>query len=212
MNHADWPITPEAIAPFLIAVSLVELTPGPNMAYLAALSASEGRAAGLRAVAGITLGLTVYMLAAVFGVAELVAAIPLTYAVLHWCGVGYLLFLSWEAWRGAEETSPGHAAHADNAPFWRGLIANLLNPKAAVFYITLLPGFISADHAAIWVQALILGVVHIAVSVAVHLSIALGAARAGAVIATVGRGTHLRRGMALVIAAIAIWIAFTPTN
>ena len=159
-----FPVEPNVIVPFLGAVTLVELTPGPNMGYLAALSAAEGRAAGLKAVLGVTLGLAVYMLAAVAGVTELLSAAPLAYVALRWAGVVYLLYLAWEAWRGAGEPSPGHAAAHDHAPFWRGLIANLLNPKAAIFYVTLLPTFIQPDHAAFWVQALLLGCAHLMVS------------------------------------------------
>jgi threonine/homoserine/homoserine lactone efflux protein len=206
--HSAWPVTPEVIVPFLIAVSLVELTPGPNMGYLAALSVTDGRAAGLRAVAGVTLGLSVYMLAAVVGLAELIAAAPAAYALLRWAGVLYLLYLAWEAWRGAEETSPGHTRDVDHAPFWRGLVANLLNPKAAVFYVSLLPSFIAPDHAPVWVQALILGAAHIVISVIVHGSIVLGAASAGALIAGLGRGALLRRVMAGAIALAALWLAW----
>src|SRR5690606_6544171 len=155
----------------------------PNMGYLAALSASQGRTAGFKAVAGVTLGLAVYMLLAVLGIAEILAAAPLVYGALRWAGVAYLLYLAWEAWRGASETSPGHARDVDHAPFWRGLIANVLNPKALVFYVTLLPGFIAADHAPLWVQALILGSLHLLVSLIIHDLIVLGAAQAGAVIA-----------------------------
>lgn len=206
--HTDWPVTPEAIIPFLIAVSLVELTPGPNMGYLAALSASDGRGAGLRAVAGVTLGLSVYMLATVIGLTELIAAAPGVYALLRWAGVAYLLYLAWEAWRGAVETSPGHARDVDHRPFWRGFIANVLNPKAAVFYVSLLPGFIAPDHAPFWAQALILGSAHVVVSVIVHGAIVLGAAHAGVLIARVGQGAVLRRAMAVAIGLVAVWLAW----
>jgi threonine/homoserine/homoserine lactone efflux protein len=81
------PIEPTALAPFLVAVFLIELTPGPNMGYLIALSGSQGREAGFKAVLGVTLGLAFYMLLAVFGVAELIAAAPLVYAALRWAGV-----------------------------------------------------------------------------------------------------------------------------
>src|SRR5690606_24551245 len=83
----------------VFGVLLVELTPGPNMGSLAALSASQGRTAGFRAVAGVTLGLAFYMLLAVLGVAEILAAAPLVYGALRWAGVAYLLYLAWEAWR-----------------------------------------------------------------------------------------------------------------
>jgi threonine/homoserine/homoserine lactone efflux protein len=202
------PIEPTALLPFLAAVLLIEATPGPNMGYLAALSASEGRAAGFKAVLGVTLGLAFYMVLAVVGVAEAIASAPLVYGFLRWAGVAYLLFLAWEAWRGAAETSPGHAQTPDHAPFWRGLIANLLNPKAMVFYVALLPGFIDPQHAPVWVQALILGSLHLAVSLVVHAAIVLGAAHAGALLAQGNGAGAIRRGLAVCIALVAIWLAW----
>lgn len=178
------------------------------MGYLAALSASQGRAAGFKAVLGITLGLAFYMLLAVLGVAEVIAAVPLVYGVLRWAGVLYLLYLAWEAWGGAIETSPGHARDVDNAPFWRGLIANVLNPKALVFYVALLPGFIAADHAAFWIQALLFGSLHLAVSFFVHSAIVLGASRAGAVVVGSRNAVTIRRALAVGIALIAVWLAW----
>lgn len=204
----SFPLEPTVIVPFLLAVSLIELTPGPNMGYLAALSASEGRVAGFRAVLGVTAGLAFYMLLAVFGVAELIAAAPLVYGALRWAGVLYLLYLAWEAWRGARETSPGHAGNSDHKPFWRGFIANVLNPKAAVFYVTLLPGFIADDHAAFWLQALILGMAHLVVAFIIHGLIVLSAARAGRLIAATSHASTARRVLAIGIALIALWLAW----
>ena len=206
--HDGLPVDPAALFPFLLAVVLIEITPGPNMGYLAALSASQGRAAGFRAVLGVTVGLAFYMLLAVAGVAELIAAAPLVYGLLRWSGVLFLLYLAWEAWRGVSETSPGHPADVDHAPFWRGFVANVLNPKAAVFYVTLLPGFIADDHAPFWVQALLLGCVHLLVSFVIHSAIVLGAARMGAVLSSAGRAQTVRRAMAVAIALIAVWLAW----
>lgn len=200
-------IEPAAIAPFLVAIILIELTPGPNMGYLAALSATEGRVAGFRAVLGITLGLAFYMVLAVLGVAEVIAAAPIVYGALRWAGVAYLLYLGWEAWRGADETSPGHVRDGGSAPFWRGLVANILNPKALVFYVTLLPGFITSDHA-FWLQALILGAVHLLVSLVVHSGIVLGASRAGALVAQTAHAVAVRRVLAVGIGLIAVWLAW----
>lgn len=202
------PIDPGVILPFLTAVFLIELTPGPNMAYLAALSAANGRAAGFKAVAGVTAGLAIYMLLSIFGVTEIIATAPVVYGVLRWAGVIYLFYLAWEAWRGAEETSPGHAgASADHRPFWRGFVANVLNPKAAIFYITLLPTFIVSDHGAFWMQALILGCVHLLVSIAVHGAIVIGASRAATLIAEAYVGA-VRRALAVGVALIAVWLVW----
>ncbi|HRE45533.1 MAG TPA: LysE family translocator [Terricaulis sp.] len=205
----DLPIDPAILASFLLAVLLIEATPGPNMGYLAALSAASGRVAGMRAVLGVTLGLCIYMLAAVLGVAQLIAQAPLAYQALRWAGVAFLLYLAWQAWRGADEESPGHASvQSDHAPFWRGLIANVLNPKALVFYVALLPSFVAPERAPYWVQALILGGAHILISIIVHTGIVLVAARAGMLLAQHGRMRIVRRVLAVGIALIAFWLAW----
>ena len=200
-----FPVDPAALLPFLIGVLLVEATPGPNMGYLAALSVSEGRRAGMKAVLGVTLGLSVYMIAAVIGVAQIVARLPLVYAILLG-GVAYLLYLAWQAWQEADEASPSTSEDEFSAPFWRGFLANILNPKAAVFYVSLLPTFISAERGQYWVQALIFGLLHIIISVLV-LTIVVGGAHAGGLLDDGVGKTRLRRIMALLIAAVAIWLA-----
>src|SRR5689334_24691234 len=97
-------------APSLLAFALtcliVEITPGPNMAYLAALSLSRGAAMGLAAVAGVALGLSVYGVAAAFGVAAIIENSPILYEALRWAGVLYLLWLAWEAWSTADDIAP----------------------------------------------------------------------------------------------------------
>lgn len=204
------PVDPAQLPAFLVAVALVELTPGPNMGYLAVLSASRGRLAGLSAVAGVTLGLGLYMAAAALGVTEILLVYPALYQVLRWAGVLYLAWLALEAWRGAEETSPGHAWRIEGrAHFWRGFVANVLNPKAAVFYVMLLPGFFAEDRASPLVQGLVLGSIHLLVSVLVHGGIVLFAARAGRMLGaggTTGR-TGLRRAFAVALAGVAAWLA-----
>lgn len=200
--HAAWPVEPMVLGPFLVAVALVELTPGPNMIWLAALSAAHGRRAGLRAVAGVTLGLCIYMLASVAGVASVLATAPGAYTALRTAGVLYLLWLAIDAWRGADGMATGDPGAA---PFWRGLLANLLNPKAAVFYVALLPGFIAPDHGSFAAQALVLGSAHIAVSIVVHTGLVIAAAQATRFLEA-ERRNGLRRALAVCIALVAVWL------
>ncbi|MBX7248616.1 MAG: LysE family translocator [Caulobacteraceae bacterium] len=211
MNLDAAPIDLGLLPAFLTAVALVELTPGPNMGYLAILAASRGRAAGLAAIVGVTAGLGLYMVAAAAGVTEALLAYPALLHGLRWLGVGYLLWLAFEAWRGAGETSPGHAGLPDGRDHaWRGFLANVLNPKAAVFYLFLLPGFIADDHAPPFVQALLFGCVHLGVSVGVHTAIVLFAARAGASVQAgldPVRLQRLRRLFAVALAGTAAWLA-----
>jgi threonine/homoserine/homoserine lactone efflux protein len=209
MPHALWPIDPSVILPFLVAVSLIELTPGPNMGWLALVAAGRGRVAGLSAVAGITLGLAVWMVASAFGLTEVLLIWPAAFQIVRWAGVAFLFWLAWEAWCGGE---PGRDPAADDSTrrglFLRGLTSNLLNPKAAVFYVALLPTFLRPDHGSALPQALTLGSLHLGVSVIVHGAIVLGASRVAGMAAGRVKGGWTRAAMALGIAVVAVWMAW----
>jgi threonine/homoserine/homoserine lactone efflux protein len=206
--HEAWPVDPATIAPFLAAVVLIELTPGPNMGYLAGLSAVEGRRAGFVTVAGITCGLLTYMLASVAGVTEILRVSRPLYELLRWAGVAYVVWLAVDAWRGGEKREVVSQGASDGLLFRKGLLANLLNPKAALFYVTLLPGFVQPGHASPTVQALILGGTHILISIGVHATIVLSSAGLAGRVAAIGDSVRARRIFALALAATAAWIAF----
>jgi threonine/homoserine/homoserine lactone efflux protein len=137
-------LQPSLLLSFALAATLIELTPGPNMAYIAILSIQSGRRAGLSAVAGIALGLLGAGLAAALGLAALIDVFPPVYNVLRWAGVLYLLWLAWEGWRGSKGSpvEAGRIGWGQAVYFRRGLITNLLNPKAYLFYIAVLPRFV----------------------------------------------------------------------
>jgi threonine/homoserine/homoserine lactone efflux protein len=208
LPHAAWPIDPATLLPFLAAIILIELTPGPNMGYLAGLSAVEGRRAGFITVAGITCGLLAYMLASVVGVTEILRINRRLYDLLRWAGVAYVVWLAIDAWRGGGKGEAFHDGVSDWALFRKGLLANLLNPKAALFYVTLLPGFVQPGHASPLVQALILGGAHILVSVAIHMTIVLSSDSLSQRFALVGHSVLARRLFAVALIATAVWIAF----
>lgn len=203
--------TPEHLLPFLMAVALVELTPGPNMGWLALVAATRGRTAGLAAVAGTAVGLAAWMLAAVMGLTALLAEWPMAYQAVRWAGVAYLFWLAWEALKG-DTTTPGDAdgiaGARRRALFLRGLTANLLNPKAAVFYTALLPAFIQPEAGSPAAQGLVLGLIQVAVATAVHAAIVLGADQAGRGLVTRLEGRTVRIAMAAGVALIAVWVAW----
>jgi threonine/homoserine/homoserine lactone efflux protein len=133
---------------FLVAVLLIEVTPGPNLGYLAALSASQGRRASLFATAGVAAGLATHAVAAALGVAALIAAHPVVYELLRWGGVAFLVWLAYEGWVGERDTSPAEASAVAGGSglFWRGYWTNVLNPKSALFFITVVPRFLDGEH------------------------------------------------------------------
>jgi threonine/homoserine/homoserine lactone efflux protein len=195
----------ELYAPFLLTTLLIELTPGPNMAWLALTSASNGKQSGFAAVGGIALGLALLAAASAVGLAELATRSPFVFGLLRYAGVAYLLWLAWKAWTGEDELSPDIAnQNALGAWFRHGLLLNLLNPKAAVFFITVLPAYISADTR-IAPQSALLSASYVVIATTIHLIIVAFAGQAHGWI-TVGKRRHfIRRIFAGLLAAIAIW-------
>lgn len=195
---------------FALTCLLVELTPGPNMAYLAVLSANKGRRAGFAATLGVALGLLVVGLAAALGLTALIASSRTLYEALRWGGVLYLLWLAYEGWRGQEETSPSNAtvAVSDSKYFLRGLITNLLNPKAGVFYIAILPRFVD-EARPLAAQVVALSAVYVTVATLVHWTIVLLADAARPWLEDQRRSTTVRRALSLLLVGIALWLFFT---
>jgi threonine/homoserine/homoserine lactone efflux protein len=161
-----------------IALAMV-LTPGPNMVYLISRSVSQGRAAGLISLAGVALGFVLYMLCAAFGITALVLAIPYAYDVVRFAGALYLLWLAWQAIRPGGRSPLQVQALPKDSPgklFLMGFLTNVLNPKVAVLYLSLLPQFIEPANGSVLKQALVLGTIQIGISVAVNALITVSAA------------------------------------
>ncbi len=192
------------IAEFLVAALLSEITPGPNMGYLAILAAASGRRVGLSAVAGVALGLALNGLAAALGVAALIVASPWAFGALRWGGVAFLLYLAWDAWR-----SPSGAVRNEAdmpASFRRGLVTNLLNPKAALFYVAVLPHFMMQD-APLLPQSLFLTMLHVLVATAIHSLIVIFAAQSRRFFAHSAWERRVRRSLAILLVLVAVWFA-----
>lgn len=198
-----------ALFDFFLLVLLIEITPGPNMVVLAGIALRDGRSAGLAAVAGVSLGLSFYMLLAVFGLATTLAQAPGVLAILRWAGVAYLVWLAWAAWSPSGETStPKTPSAATRATHFRnGLVTNLFNAKAAIFYIALLPRFMEPSIDAPWRQALLLGAIHLGVATCIHLAIVMTASAAAAPLAKATTTVQVRLVFALALLASAAWLA-----
>jgi len=200
---------PVGLGEFVVASLIVEITPGPNMAYLVPLSAAQGRRAGLAAVAGVAAGLAVYGAIAAMGLAALIATVPAIYALLRWFGVLYLLWLAWEAWQDPPEQPTSNTASGDAALAWRSFLVNVLNPKAGMFFVAILPDFIAPDAGSIVQQNFALIAIYVTIATAVHLAIAIGASALQPWFAAgERRQALLRRTMAIALAGVAIWLFF----
>lgn len=190
---------------FLLAMLIIELTPGPNMGWLAALSAQYGKRVGLIAVAGVTLGLAVQILAAATGLSTLISNFPIVYHSIRWAGVLFMLWLAWQAFSDTGSAAPASGLSVKG--FRRGLIANLLNPKALVFYVVVVGQFASVELGSLWWQILILGGLHLCIAIGVHVLIVLLGAKLGKTFEQWRTSLPARLFFSLSLVAIAIWIA-----
>ena len=166
----------------LLAFALVSLgmvlTPGPNMVYLVLRSICQGPQAGLISLGGVALGFVFYMICAAFGITALVMAVPYAYDALRYAGAAYLLYLAWQAVRPNGQSPFEVKALAADSPkklFTMGFMTNLLNPKIAVMYLSLLPQFIEPQQGSVFAQSMILGLTQITVSLSVNTMITLAA-------------------------------------
>lgn len=138
----------QALIAFSIAAALLTITPGLDTALVLRTAAVEGPKRAALAAAGVCLGTIVWGAAVGFGLGALLTASHLAYEVLKWAGAAYLLWLGANLiLRPRDRFEVGDGSSADVSPlgwFWRGLLNNLLNPKAGVFYVSFLPQFVPA--------------------------------------------------------------------
>ncbi|MBI1341017.1 LysE family translocator [bacterium] len=193
---------------FLVAALIIELTPGPNMTWLAILAATRGRTAALSAVAGVALGLALLGGLAALGLAAIVATTPLLWEALRWLGAAYLLWLAWETWTGPTESTAeaGDVLHG----FRRGLIVNALNPKAAAVFLTLIPRHVSEP--AHWASLFAAAMVYVAVATLIHALIVAFASNLHGLFKDPLLGRRLRIGFALALIGVAVWSLFSTAR
>lgn len=187
------------------------LTPGPNMMYLVSRSISQGRGAGLISLAGTAAGFLIYMTLANLGLAMIFVLVPWLFMAFKAAGAAYLAYLAWQALkpggRGLFET---HTLERDSAGrlIRMGLITNLLNPKAAIMYLALIPQFIDPARGHVTAQGFLLGGVQITVSMVVNATIVVAA---GSIASLIARrpswATWQRRITGTLLGAVALMLA-----
>ena len=165
---------------FAGAALVMALTPGPNMVYLISRSLCQGRRAGMISWLGVVAGFTVHMCCAAVGLTALFMAVPLGYEILKFAGALYLLCLAWQAVRPGARSPLEPRQMPDEPPgrlFTMGLLTSILNPKVAIFYLSVLPQFMSPENGSLLAQSLTLGATQVVIGSTVNLTVTLSAAR-----------------------------------
>jgi threonine/homoserine/homoserine lactone efflux protein len=170
-------VDPSVLPGFLVAVLLICLAPGTDMAFIVATSVDRGSAAGVQSAFGMAMGMAVWTIAATLGLGVLLQADPAIFASLRILGAIYLLWLGVNTLRSARADA-GNQPPSPSAVTYlvgRGMLTNLTNPKILVFFVAFLPQFVRTSTNAASVQLLTLGGLFLLVGLGVDCLIALAA-------------------------------------
>lgn len=154
-------LSPEQFFAFLLAATVITLAPGPDNMMILSLGMSRGRRPSVAFGLGCALGCLSHTVLAVVGVSALIAASPSAFTVLKGCGGLYLMWLGFNALRstgGASLTTDNNSASSASGYFLKGVLANAINPKVILFFLSFLPQFVVPAQGGVNLQMALLGI------------------------------------------------------
>lgn len=155
-------LTTAQVLAFLLAAVLLTATPGPDNLMVLSIGMSKGQRSGIAFGLGCALGCLSHTLLAVIGVGALIAASPAAFLALKWAGGAYLVWLGIQALRHAGSVRVAGdqvAAESLRRTFVKGLVANAINPKVVLFFLSFLPQFVDVSRGHMEWQLGLLGLV-----------------------------------------------------
>jgi threonine/homoserine/homoserine lactone efflux protein len=198
---------------FLAAASIIAVTPGPGIMYVAAQTLAGGRASGIAASLGTWIGGFVHVVAGALGVSALVLASAEAFAAFKLVGAAYLVWLGYKTWRSAgaplEVTEVVEVTSVRRA-FRDGIVVEAFNPKSAAFFLAFLPQFVSPADGDVALQFAVLGLITVTLNTAVDILVTVFAARMRAgVIARPVLVRRIRQASASVFVALGVSLALS---
>lgn len=165
---------------FLITAFVVVIAPGTGVVYTLAIGLGQGKLPAFWAALGCTLGIVPHLLAATLGLAALLHTSASLFTVVKIMGVAYLLYLAWQALKsdGALAIRPDITCEPAMRITRRGVLINILNPKLSIFFLALLPPFLSGNPATATLEMSLLGGVFMMLTFVTFLFYGLFAATA----------------------------------
>jgi threonine/homoserine/homoserine lactone efflux protein len=154
-------LTVEQFVGFLVAAVVITASPGPDNLMVLGVGISKGRRQGIAFGLGCAIGCLSHTLLAVIGVSALIASSPAAFTALKVCGGLYLLWLGFNALRSSGGVKAGQVDSAEQSAmrlFFKGVLANAINPKVVLFFLSFLPQFVIAAHGNVPWQIAALGV------------------------------------------------------
>ena len=195
---------------FLLTAFVVVIVPGAGVLYTVAIGLGRGRRAALWAALGCTLGILPHLTAAALGLAAILHTSALAFQALKALGVLYLLYLAWSALRagGALDVAPDTVPEPGPRTAIRGILINSLNPKLSLFFLALLPPFLSGNPATATAEMASLGAVFMGLTFVVFaLYGALAASARERVLQSPKALKWMGRGIAACLTALAARLA-----
>lgn len=191
---------------FLITALVVVLAPGTGVIYTLAIGLGRGRRAAIWAAMGCTLGIVPHLAAAILGVAAVLHTSAILFQVVKFAGVAYLLYLAWQALKsdGALAIRPEKTSENGWTTARRGTLINILNPKLSIFFLALLPPFLSGNPSTATAEMIVLGLVFMVMTFGVFVLYGVFAAVArDKLLASERIMRWLNRSFAAIFAALA---------
>lgn len=196
---------------FVLSGVLLNITPGPDTAYIVGRSAQIGWRGGAAAALGISAGCLVHVFAAAIGLSALLAASSVAFTAIKWIGAAYLIYtgikmLLTQAASPATVTVP--RATTLRQVFWQGALTNALNPKVALFFLAFLPQFVDAEAPGKALAFVVLGLIFIGTGTLWGLGVAAFAAKAAGRIRQSGRAlVWLNRALGAMFIGLGVRVA-----
>ncbi len=205
---------------FLLAGFLLNVTPGPDIAYIVARSAQCGVRGGVAAAFGITAGCLIHIAAAAIGISAILMTSALAFNALKWVGAAYLVYVGLKmlfASRRAQESPQSlrrpPAAIKMRTIFFQGFLTNVLNPKVALFFLAFLPQFIRADASSKAMAFVVLGLVFASTGTVWNLIVAWTAGHLATAWSGLGRlRLWLERSLGLLFVGLGVRLAFSDAR
>lgn len=197
---------------FFTAALLLNLSPGPDMAFILSQAAKGGRRRGLAAMLGIWSGAMCHVLLAALGLSAVLVASAMAFTLVKWLGAAYLIWLGLQALLSSSSgLSATEVYQASGGQVWRkGVLVSLMNPKVAVFFLAFLPQFVVPGSGPVAAQLLLLGTLIILIAGFVELPLVyLGARLASLLRARPSIGQWLDRAMGGVLVGLGIRLAMS---
>ncbi|MDQ1446232.1 MAG: hypothetical protein QOI20_2696 [Acidimicrobiaceae bacterium] len=172
--------SPSTLLVFAGAAALLLVIPGPAVLYITTRSVSQGRAAGLASVLGVHTGSLVHIAAATAGLSAVLVSSAAAYHTVKYAGAAYLLWLGGQRLLRRDDSARGAVgaipAQSLKRIYGQGIVVNVLNPKTALFFFAFLPQFVDPARGSVAAQALVLGLLFMALGMVSDSAYALASA------------------------------------